>query len=240
MVKGNQLYKKERLDINLARIKKAGQNFEIVIDADKAVDYKAGKSVDLKEVLAAEHIFSDAQKGMIASEALMASTFNTSDPLKVAEIILKQGEIQLTSAYREKIREDRKKKIIDIIHRNAVDPKTGLPHPPQRIEAAMKEAKVHIAEFKKAEDQVQDIIKSIRTIIPIRFEKRKLAVRIPANYAVRSYPLLKNFGIVTKDEWQSDGSLIAVIELPAGMQQDFMDEINKFTKGEAEVKIIKE
>lgn len=240
MVKGDQLYKKERLDINLARIKKGGQKFEVVVDADKAVDYRSGKDVDLKEVLASEKIFSDAQKGMVASESLMKQVFDTQDPLKVANIILKQGEIQLTSSYREKLREEKRKKIINIIHRNAVDPKTGLPHPPQRIEAAMKEAKAGIEEFKRAEEQVQEIVQKIRTIIPIRFEKRKMAVRIPANYAARAYTVLKNLGTILKDEWQNDGSLIAVVEFPAGLQHEFMDEINKFTKGEAEIKIIKE
>ena len=34
-----------------------------------------------------------------------------------------------------------------MIHRNAVDPKTGLPHPPQRIESAMEEAKIHVDEI---------------------------------------------------------------------------------------------
>jgi ribosome maturation protein Sdo1 len=41
-----------------------------------------------------------------------------------------------------------------------------------------------------------------------------------------------------KEEWQSDGSLICLINLSAGQQNDFFDQVNAITKGEVELKII--
>ncbi|MBN2454553.1 ribosome assembly factor SBDS [Candidatus Woesearchaeota archaeon] len=239
MTKGDQLYKGERPSFNLAKLKLGGENFEIVVDADKAIDYKNGKQVEIRDVLQSEKIFSDAQKGMLASEHLLEKLFNTSDPAEVAKQIIKKGEIQLTAEYRERLREEKKRKIIHLIQRNGIDPRTELPHPPQRIENAIAEAKVRIDEHKRAEDQVQDVLKKIRTVLPIKFEVREIQVHITAKYAAKSYSLLKNYGTLLKDAWQNDGSLISVIELPAGMQQDFVSELSSLTHGEVEIKVLK-
>jgi ribosome maturation protein SDO1 len=60
----------------------------------------------------------------------MHKAFGTTDPLKIADLILKKGTLQLTTDQRRKMVEDKKRQIIDFISRQAVDPKTNLPHPP--------------------------------------------------------------------------------------------------------------
>lgn len=230
---------KSKAPMNLARYKYMGENYEIVVDADKAVEYRNGSNIDLREILMAEKIFNDAHKGLFANEASMKNAFNTTDPLEIAKTILKKGEIQLTAEYRQKLRDEKKNRIIELIHRNGVDPKTNLPHPPQRIENAFLEAKVAIDEHKRAEDQIQDILKKIRLVLPIKFEIREIAVKIPPEYAAKSYSILKNFATIIKDEWQNDGSLVALVEMPAGLQQGFFDALNSATHGNAETKIVR-
>jgi len=239
MVKGNQLYEKEKIHINVARLHFAGEKFEVVIHPELAISFKGGSPVDIREVLVSEKIFSDAHKGMVASEKEMKSRFNTSDALEVAKIIINKGEIQLTSEYREKLREEKRKRIIYIIHRNSIDPRTNLPHPPQRIENAFEEARIRINEFKKAEDQIQEIVKALMPIMPIKFETRELEINIPPEYAAKNFSLIKNFGKIIKDEWQNNGSLTVLMELPAGMQQDFYDAINKATHGNVQIKVVR-
>lgn len=224
-------------DAVIARLKLQGQTFEILVDCDKAIEFKSGKC-SLDEALVTNDIFKDVKQGERAPENEMKKIFNTEDQKKIAEEIIKRGEIQLTTEHRNKLREEKRKKIIEIIHKNAIDSKTGLPHPAQRIELAMNEAKVRIDEFKKAEEQVQDILEKLRPILPIKFEVWEIAIKIPAQYAAQSYRILKMYGTIKKDEWQNDGSLIAVIDLPAGMSEEFENELNKLTKGESETKII--
>ncbi|MBI4447572.1 ribosome assembly factor SBDS [Candidatus Woesearchaeota archaeon] len=222
----------------IARIKKGGLIFEILVDTDKALAYREGKG-KLEDALATDdHIYTDVKQAERASEHDLQKIFGTVDPYKIASIIIKEGEIQLTAKHRETLREEKKKQIIQMIHRNAVDAKTGLPHPPQRIERAMQEAKVRIDEFKKAEEQIQDIARHLQTILPIKFEIRELAVRINSKHAGQGVMLLKKYGKLLKSEWTTDGSLTAVIEIPAGIQEDFYDELNKLTHGEAETKIL--
>ena len=134
--------------LNLARLKREGNLFEISVDPDLAIRWKKGEAVDLREALRADKIFADAKKGEIASDSLLEKYFQTSDPLKIAEIIIKKGEIQLTSEHRSEQREQKKRRLVELIHRNAVDPHTKLPLPLTRIENAFEEAKLHLDEKK--------------------------------------------------------------------------------------------
>ncbi len=238
---GQAIYDRDdkQLQFNLARLKKGGKSFEIVIDADQAVDFKEGKVVDIKDVLKSENIFNDAKKGLLASENDIKKIFETDNLLNVAEFIIKHGEIQLTAEHRKKLREQKRNKIIEIIHKNGVDPRTHLPHPTARIEAAMEEAKVNIEEFKRAEEQVDDVLDKLRPILPIRFEVDEIAIKIPSEYATKTYSVVKSSAKIIREEWLNSGDWVCVVEMPAGIREDFFNRINKATKGNVETKIIK-
>ncbi|MDD5087134.1 MAG: ribosome assembly factor SBDS [Candidatus Nanoarchaeia archaeon] len=238
MVKG-QIYDKERFSLNLAKLKKGGENFEVSIDSDKAIEFRQGKDIPIEEVIKSENIFSDAKKGLLASENMMQELFNTTDPKEIAKIIIKQGEIQLTSEYRQKLRDEKKKRIIDYIHVNGADPKTGTPHPITRIENAFEEVKIHIDEFKSEDSQIQEIIKKLRQVLPIKFEINEIEVKIPAVHAGKMYSVVKNFAKIIKDEWLNDGSWRCIVELPGGLKNDFFDKLNNLTHGEIEINILK-
>ena len=237
-MKGSELYEKERVHFNLARLSKGGYRFEVIIEPDKAIAFRSGSLKDVRDALKYEKIFFDAKKGLAASESAIQNYFSTVEPLKVAEVILTKGEIQLTSAYRDSLREAKHRQLIELIHRNAIDPKTNLPHPVTRLENAFAEAKVKIDDHKRAEDQLDDVVKQLRPIIPIRFETRQLQLLIPSKFASRSYSSIKGLGRVVKDKWHSDGTLFAVIEIPAGLQQEVVEKLNKLTHGDLDIKIL--
>ena len=201
-MKGQQLFDHQKIDINLGRLKTHGNIFEVVVDPDLAIDFRNGVKVDLEDVLKAQEVFNDANKGLQASEEEIKTVFGTNDPIEVAKKILKEGEIQLTAEYREKVRAQKKSKIINIIQRNAIDPKSGMPHPLNRIENAFAEAKIHINEFKKAEDQVSEIVKKLTPVLPIRFAQKILQVIIPAEHASKIYGKIQSLGQIKKEEWQ--------------------------------------
>lgn len=224
---------------SIAKLKTHGQNFEILIDSNSALALKGGKDIDIRSILAVQKVFSDSKKGLEASENSMKSIFGTADTLEVAKIIIQKGEIPMTTEYKEKLREEKKKQIIDMIHRNAVDPKTHSPHPPQRIENALLEAKIHVDEFQDVQKQVQDVIKKIRPILPIKFETKEIAVKIPPDFAAKSYSTVKQFGKILREDWQTDGSWVAVVEIPGGLENDLYDQVNKLTHGNVETKVLK-
>ncbi|MBU1246059.1 MAG: ribosome assembly factor SBDS [Nanoarchaeota archaeon] len=221
----------------LARISKKGKHFEILVNLEKAIDFKHGK-VELDEVLVSDNIFKDSKKGSHASEEDMKTAFGTDDKMEVIAKIIKEGELQLTAEYKNNLREEKKKQVIQLIHRNAVDPKTGYPHPIERLEMAVDDIGIHFDEFKSAEDQMQEVLKKLREVLPISFEIRELSIRIPAQFGGQSFQIIKKYSKIMKEDWQTDGSLLVLIEIPAGMQNELFDKLNDLTHGQVESKII--
>ncbi len=222
----------------VARLSKENEHFEILVKPQKALDYRNGKIAGITEVLAAEIIFSDANKGTKVSEEAMHKAFGTTDALKVADTILKKGTLQLTTEQRRKMVEDKKRQIIDFISRQAVDPKTNLPHPPMRIENAMEQIRYPIDPYKPVEEQAKDIVKLLRPILPLKIEQVTVAVKIPAQYSARAYGAVKTLGTIKREEWRGDGSWYGEIELPAGSYASLLNKLGDVTKGSGEAKII--
>ena len=210
-------------------------NFEISVDPDAALKYKQGE-VGLGDVLLADGIFSDAKKGLHHTNDDLMKVFQTTDTQKIADVILKQGEIQSTSEHRSEERDQKKKKLITMIHMQAIDPKTGLPHPPNRIEAALGEGKIHLDYNKTVEEQFDDIVRKLRPIIPIRIEMATLEVTIPSQYSGKAYNVVASNSTMVKDTWNSDGSWTVSVEVPAGFKPEFIEKLNALTHGEVVVK----
>jgi ribosome maturation protein SDO1 len=222
----------------IARFTKDNEHFEVLVKPEKALNYRMGKTTAITGVLAAETIFSDANKGTKVSEETLRKAFGTTEPLKVAEIILKRGTIQLTTEQRRKMIEDKRKQIIALISRQCVDPRTNLPHPPLRVEQAMEQIHYSVDPFRPVEEQAKEIIKLLRRVLPLKMEKVSVGVHIPAEYAAKAYGTIKGFGTIKREEWRADGSWYGVLEMPAGMYGPFLEKIGEITKGSAEAKTL--
>lgn len=223
----------------IARLKSHGITFEVLVEPEGALSHRRGEDVSIEDILAVEDIFENATRGDRSSAEDLMKAFGTTDLLTIADKILKKGELHLTSEQRRQITEDRRKRIIEIISRNAINPQTNTPHPPARIEQAMKEAHVNIDPAKSTDELVSITMKALRPLIPIRFEEVSVAVKVLSEYAPKAYGEIAAFGQLEREEWQNDGSWIGVVRLPAGMQDEFYSLINKLTKGTAETRLLK-
>lgn len=235
MSRGGPTFDQERISVNLARLRKGGENFEIVIDADKAVAYKQGQQDDIRQVLKAEKIFFDAKKGELAGETHMETVFGTQDAKEIAKKILDEGDIQLTKEHRERIQEAKRKQIIRMIHMNAVNPSTGLVHPEERIRLAFDEARIKIDPYRTADQQVKEITDKLLPVIPIKFTTFTAEINLPATHAAKLYGVLEHYGKIVREEWLSDGSLDAAVELPAGRYNGLVDELSSKTHGNVQI-----
>jgi ribosome maturation protein SDO1 len=168
----------------------------------------------------------------------MMAIFGTSDSLEVAKQILVKGDIQVSAEYRKQLQEQKKRRIIDMIHKQGVDPRTNAPHPLQRIESAIEQAKVRIDEHRAPEIQVPEILKALRPILPIKLVTKELEITIPAAYAPKAHPILKSFGKILKERWENDGSWNGRVEIPGGLEMEFYDKLNKLTHGHAQAVVI--
>jgi ribosome maturation protein SDO1 len=222
----------------VARLEIAGKRFEVLVNPDLAFEYKQGKQVNLEEMVISDAIYTDLRRGLRASPELLRKVFGTDDVVKVAAEIVRRGELQLTAEQRRRLIEAKKRQIINYIARNAIDPQTKLPIPPARIEAAMEQAGVGVDPFKSVEEQAQQIIRAISRIIPIKIAKALLRIVVPPEYSAKVSGSLHKLGEVKHVDWRTDGSLVAEIEIPAGMQQEVIDKLNKLTHGNVDVKVV--
>jgi len=222
----------------VARITHDGERFEILVKPQPAFSYRLGKTTSISEVLVTETIFTDAGKGLRASEDKLQKAFRTTDPTKIAEVILKKGTLQLTTEQRRQLVEDKRKKIVSFISRQCIDPKTNLPHPPLRIEQAMEQIHFSIDPFSEVEEQAREIIKLLRPVLPLKMEQVSVAVRIPPEYASKVYGTVKGFGTIKREQWQADGSWSATVEMPAGLYGPFLEKLGKITRGNLEAKLV--
>ena len=157
-------------DSVIARITKGGERFEILVDPHKALEVKAGKEVPLDDLVVSREIYEDSGKGLRASEDKINKAFGTNDVKTIVYKIIKRGDVQLTTEQRREIAESKRKAIAAIIAKEGINPQTGLPHPIDRIERSMEEAKVKIQLELDAEQQVESTLEAIQSIIPIKFE----------------------------------------------------------------------
>ncbi len=222
-----------------ARLKTHGTTFEVLVDPDGALALTRGESVNLEEILAVEDVFENASRGDRSPEEDLQKAFGTTQALTIAETIIKKGEISLTAEQRKQFIENKRRQVIAIIARNAINPQTQTPHPPGRIDQAMTEARVNIDPTKSTDELVKIAMKAIRPLIPIRFEEVEVAVKIPPAYAPKAYGEVAAFGKLNREAWQNNGAWIGVVQIPAGMQTEFYALIIRLTTGEAETKLLK-
>ncbi len=222
----------------IARISRGHGSFEILVDPELALRFKRGEGVSIERILAVNEVFKDARKGEKVSHSDLEKNFGTSDTLKVAENILKSGDIQLKTEQRREMVEEKRRQIAAIISRQCMDPKTRLPHPAQRILNAMEQAHVSIDPFKPAQSQVKPVLEKIQGIIPISLERVEVAVKIPVEFAGKANHMIREITEIKREEWRQD-HWFAVIEIPAGMQADIYERLNSLTSGRAEVMMVK-
>ena len=225
--------------VTVVRYTYSGDKFELLVKPDPAFDYKIGKITEISKVLVSDEIYTDSNKGTRVPNEKLEQVFKTIEPTKIAEIIMKKGELNLTTEQRRKMIAEKRKQLVTFIAKTYVDPRAHIPHPPLRIEQAMDDGRVSIDPFRNIDEQVKDIVEKLRPIIALKSENIVLEISIPAQFVAQSYTVLKSTGTLKKEDWQSNGSLKAILEIPAGARPNVIDRLGSITKGTATVEVSK-
>ena len=225
-------------DAVTARYETGGNRFEILIDPKAAQSYREGDEIDWEEAIAADGVWADSAKGDRAPDILVNDAFGTTELIEIYKKILTEGTIQLTAQQRNEMVDQKKKQIVAHIVANAMNPQTGGPHPPQRIENAIDEARFSVDPMEAIEKQVEKLIKLIKPLIPISFEKIRVAVKIRAIHVGKCYGQISSLSNIESEEYQKDGSWIGILEMPAASFVKLEDVLGSITKGTAETKML--
>src|SRR3989344_5185563 len=165
----------------VARLRSGKMVFETMVDLEGAMKFRRGDAISVMEVIRDVAIYTDQKKGMRAGKGELINVFGTDDFYKIAEHIVKKGQIEVTQEFRDEKFEARKKQVIDFLSKNAVDSRTNRPFTPDILEKALKECRVNIQD-KPIDRQIPEIVSKIKTILPLKIETKKIRIKIPALY----------------------------------------------------------
>jgi len=212
----------------LARIKKTGKNFEIIVDLDNALKFKKGESNFIEAE--GDKIFTDSKKGQVASSSDLKEAFGTTDSDEIIKRIVKEGEVQTTQEHRDAEQEKRFKQVVDFLSQNAIDPQTGNPITAERIKNALNQSNINIKNT-SVENQIKDILAEVSKIIPIKLETKQVKIIVPAMHTGKVYGIVAQYK--DNEKWLDNGDLEVVVNVPSGIIIDFYEKLNNVTHGSA-------
>jgi len=221
----------------IARLRSGKMTFETMVDLNSAMKLKKGESVDINEVIRDTAVYTELKKGMRAGKDELENVFGTTELPLIVEKIVKRGDIEVTQEFRDEAVEQKRKKVIDFLTRNAVDARTNRPFTPDILESALKQSGVNIQD-KPVEKQIAGILEKLRIIIPIKIETKKIRIKIPAQHTGKVYGLVQEYK--EKEEWFGNGDLSVTLNIPVGLQMEFYDKLNSITHGSAITEEVRE
>ena len=96
-------------DAVIARLEKGGSRYEILVDPELVDAWKEDHtSVDIDDLLAVSEVWTDSRNGERPTSEALEKVFGTIDIQHCVETILRQGSIQLTTAQRKKMVNEKK------------------------------------------------------------------------------------------------------------------------------------
>ncbi|MEM3032517.1 MAG: ribosome assembly factor SBDS [Nitrososphaerota archaeon] len=226
---------KQREAYTVARLERGGNTFEILVDPELALRYKMGEKVPITKVLAYEEVYRDWRKGVRASESELRKFFGEVGIHEIAARIIAEGEVQTTADQRRRLVEEKRKQIIDFIARNAIDPRTNMPQPPQRVELALEEVGFSVDPFLDAKQQAMKAIERLRTVLPLKIGVIRVRIRIPGDLMGKSYGMIKSMGQIVDEKWLGDGSWSCEAEVPTGLHAELIEKLNRLCGGRVEI-----
>jgi len=121
--------------------------------------------------------------------------------------------------------------IVNYIHKYYTDPRTKTPHPVVRIDAALDELKIRVDPDIPTEKQIQDIIKRMPEVMPIKKEEIEATVTIPNKHLGVASGLVSKNATVRREKYD-DNNCIMDITLVPGDYDALLSDLNRVTKGE--------
>lgn len=215
----------------LVRYRWGKHTFEVMTQLGSVQKWRDGK-LGLDNVLQSDVIWKNQSKGDKANAAELKEAFQTENNGECLKIILQKGEIQLTTVERREQVEQKRREIIQFIHKYYTDPRTNTPHPVTRIDAALTETKFRVDGDIPAEKQVQEALKKLPEVIPLRRSEILGTLTVPNAYLAQAQSVLSKISAnIQSESYGSDGCVMEISLVP-GDYDVLMSELNRVTKGE--------
>lgn len=225
--------------------KKAGQNFEVLVDFDKLIQFKKEQkkgenNTQVFDVLADDKVFKDQKKGELASENELEKHFETTNQQQILTQILLNGECQIPTAYKNKLREEKKKQVINYIAENASNPQTKTKYARNLIESEIEKIRYNYDPIQDSIIQANEVLKMLKKVMPIGITKSKIQMRIPGMHCGNFYGKFRKYGKITNEKFDDAGNLCLEMEVNDALIEDVIEYIKQNSNNEGEYVVLSE
>jgi len=222
-------------DHQLVRHKVNGVTFEVLTKLGAVLKFRKGE-LGWAEVLYADEIFKSYSKAEKAKGVDLTAAFGTENVQDCAKVIVEKGELQLTANERKEFVEKKRAEIVNYIHKYYVDPRAKTPHPVLRIENALDELKFKVDADVPTEKQVQEIVKRLPEVLPIKRQEMEGLLTIPNKHMGSCHGVIQKYVKIINERYSADGCAMQVSLVP-GDYQPLLNDLNRLTKGDFQFEI---
>lgn len=211
----------------VSRLTLHGEKFEIIVAPDPALNFKLTGKGDVRKILLVDEVFSDSKKGLRVPSEKLRKFFGTVDVYAIAERILREGELQLTGEQRRRMIESKRQQIVAMLSKLLLEPSTGNPIPSLRIEQALSQTSVSIDPFKPPEEQVKNVVKTLRQVLQFKVNEVVLTLTCPQTLSNDVYGFASSMGEVDQTRVQKDKSVKIAVRIPSVTMSYFLEGLSK-------------
>ena len=196
--------------------------FEALFKQGCALKVREGKMGISNATFADEVFISPHSKGVIAKPPELAKAFPGKSGNDILQFIAEKGEIQYSAEERKQLIEEKKKRIVEYIHKYYVDPSTNNPHPVNRINNAIDQLKIQIDLDGPMEKELKEVETRINDVLPCKRMETEVIATIPNDFAKPADQAMKKYGRITSVSPDGSSKKYTVVIVPG----DF-DMLNK-------------
>lgn len=211
----------------ISRLNIRGEKFEIIVVPDPALNFKLTGKGDIRKILLVDEVYSDSKKGLRVSSEKLKKFFGTTDVFVIAEKILREGELQLTGEQRRRMIDSKRQQIIAMLSKLLVEPSTGNPIPPLRIEQSFNQTGISIDPLKPPEEQVKNAVNALRQVLQFKVNEVVLTLTCPQALSNDVYGFAGSMGEIDHTKVQKDKSVKITVRVPSVIMSYFLEGLNK-------------
>jgi ribosome maturation protein SDO1 len=165
------------------RYEKNKNKFEVLVDFDKLNEFRKNtEEISVYDVLADSKVFSDQKKGKIASTEDLKKAFLDMDEEEILKEILIKGDCQIPSSFLNKLREEKKKQVINYICENAINPLNKSKYTLSMIESEIEKIRYNFDSQRDFTNQAEEVIVLLKKSMAITISRLVLELSVPPQY----------------------------------------------------------
>ncbi|KAJ4459365.1 putative rRNA metabolism protein; SBDS family [Paratrimastix pyriformis] len=210
-------------------LRKGRERFELVCNPGTVGRFRDGE-IQIDAVLISDVIFKNYSKTERATDVQIHEAFGDMPLPEILREILLRGEIELTTAERRVLVDEKRRQILTHIHKYYTD-QQGLPHPITRLESALEGVRFIIDPFVPAERQALDLVELFKGTLILKKSEMEGSLSIPHAFLGAAQGIIRKWAEIKREQYTAEACVMEVGIIP-GNYESFMSDLQRVTHGE--------